>query len=150
VTGEVIDLAGAATSDLARVRDQLVQWERTTLVSAKHAIDDELARRLDYEGRRSAIVGDWKITVAAPTKTAWDGERAHRALRRLVRAGLISHDRAHDCVERVVTYKPKHGALSQLLRHADERVRDAIREAHSEQAVDRRPVTVSPNTRSAA
>lgn len=140
-TGEAIAIVATTPSDvLADVRDRLV--EQVAVANGwKRSIDAELTRRLDYEGTRSAEVdgaaGRFKLTGKAPTKTVWDGDEAHRALRRLVRAGLISKERAAACVERVVTYKPRHGELAKLLKHADDRVRDAVAACASETEQDR-------------
>lgn len=141
-TGEAIEVVASTDSDvLADVRDRLVEQESISR-GYKRLIDDELTRRLDYEGIRSAEVsgaaGRFKLTATAPTKTIWDAERAYRALRTLVRAGLISKDRAGLCVERVVTYKASHGELSKLARHADERVVAAVTACRDEQAQDRK------------
>jgi hypothetical protein len=146
-TGEVILPAkGTPTDVLADLRDALVVYE-ARVKDAKRAIDRELTGRLDFEGRRSAEItgaaGAFKLTGKAPTKVEWDADAAYRALRRLVRAGLISKDRAGECVTRVVTYTARHGALEQLRKHADERVREAIDACRDEVAVDNRTVGVT-------
>jgi hypothetical protein len=146
-TGEVIlPTKDAPTDVLADLRDAIVVYE-STLKTAKRAIDRELTSRLDYEGRRSAEItgsaGAFKLTGSAPKKVEWDGPAAHRAVRRLVRAGLISKERAQEAVDRVVTYKPKHGSLEQLMKHADERVRTAIGACREEVDVEDRKVSVS-------
>lgn len=143
-TGEAIAVVQDTPTDvLAELRDAIVEHERAVIGGWKRLVDDELRRRLDYEGRRSAEVGTWKLTVPGPTKTEWDAAGAYRALRGLVRAGLISKDRADEAVERVVDYKARHGSLSQLLKHADERVRDAIAACRSDVPVDNRRVSVT-------
>lgn len=146
-TGEAIEVIRTTTSDvLADVRDRLLDSSRQ-IDSWKRAIDRELTARLDYEGTRSADVdgeaGAFKLSVVAPQKTQWDGAAAWRALQRLVRAGLISKDRMHASVERVVSFKPKHAQLEQLTKHADERVRDAITACRATAEVTDRRVTVT-------
>jgi hypothetical protein len=149
-TGEAIEIATAATNDLAALRDAIVDWERTDVAGWKHAIDGELRDRLDHESVRSAVIGRgtarFRITVPAPTKTVWDGAAAYKAARDLVRQGLISETAAGRAVERVVEYKPKHAALTQLAAHADERVAGAIGACRSTVKVDPkdRRVSVTP------
>jgi hypothetical protein len=143
-TGEAVEIRSAATNTLAALRDAIVDYERTDVAGWKRAIDGELRDRLDHESVRSAEVGRgtgrYKITVPAPTKTAWDGEAAYEALRGLVRQGLISATAAGRAVERVVEYKPKHAVLKQLADHVDERVRAAV-------SACRETVTVAPQDR---
>lgn len=149
-TGEAVEIRSAATNTLAALRDAIVDWERSDVSGWKRAIDAELRDRLDHENVRSAEVGRgtgrYRITVPAPTKAAWDGAAAYKALRGLVRQGLISETAAGRAVERVVEYKPKHAALKGLAEHADERVRTAVsacRETVTVPPQDRR-VSVSP------
>jgi hypothetical protein len=140
-TGEVVDLAAATTTDLADLRDALLEHEHG-LAAVKRRIDAELCRRLDFEGKRSARVGPYKLTASAPVSVEWDAEAAASALRRLVRAGALSAEAAAEAVTRVTTYKPVHGKLNALLRHADERVREAVAECKTERVNDRRRVGV--------
>lgn len=143
-TGEVIAVIAATPSDiLAELRDAIVAHERSVIAAYKAAIDAELRGRLDHEAKRSATIGGWKISVPGPTTTVWDGPRAYRAVMRLVRQGIISKAAAQSAVERVVDYKPKHGALVALSKHADDRVRNAIAECRADVPVDNRRVTVS-------
>lgn len=146
-TAEVIAVvADTATDVLADARDALVTHE-ADVRSIKQAIDRELTRRLDYEGTRSTEIdggaGRFKLTGQAPTKVEWDGELLAKKLRSLVRAGLISKERAGACVERVVTYKAKHGELVKLAKHADERVRAAVEAGRREVDVPHRTVSVT-------
>lgn len=143
-TGEAIAvLRETPTETLAELRDAIVEHEQAVLKAWKDAVDRELVDRLDYEGRRSIDVAGWKVSVGAPTKVVWDGDAANKALTKLVRAGLISKARAQECVERVITYKPKHGPLTQLAKHADERVRDAIEACRTDEDVPTRRATVT-------
>lgn len=142
-TGEIIDIVPATdTVTLADVRDAIIAHENDVR-DVKRAIDAELTRRLDFEGTRSATVPGFKITTMAPTKTEWDGRVAYTRLRRLVRDGLISKDRADACVRRETVYKPVHGELTKLRAHADQRVRDAVEAARNDVDVDNRRVTVT-------
>lgn len=146
-TGEIVEIIRATpTTVLAELRDAIVEWERSDIAGWKRAIDAEIRARLDHESVRSAEIGKWKVTVPAPTKTAWDGERAYKAARELVRDGLISETAAGRAVERVVEYKPKHAELKKLAEHADERVRAAIGGCRTTVDVDPkdRRVTVTP------
>ena len=147
VTGEVVDvIASTPTDRLADVRDLLVA-HKSEVDAACRTIDAEIVRRLDHDGRRSGEVkgefGVFKVTAAAPVKIEWDGRGAYLALRRLVREGILSLDRANECVTRTTTYSHAHGALSHLLKHADPRVRDAIAACRSEKRVEGRRVSVT-------
>jgi hypothetical protein len=150
VTGEAIAIVkDTATNVLAELRSAIVDHERSVLRRWKRLIDDEIRDRLDEENVRTATVGPsrgtrWKVTVPAPTTTEWDGEAAYKAVRELVRQGLISATAAGRCVERVVEYKPKHNELKKLADHADERVRAAARACRTIAPVDDRRVTVTP------
>jgi hypothetical protein len=144
-TGEVVAIIAATPTDqLAELRDAIVEHEKTVIKQWKDAVDAEIVRRLDFEGRRSAEVGRWKVTVPGPVRTVWDSRAAYLAVQRLVRAGLISAERGREAVRREVSYVHQHGSLSQLAKHADERVRVAIDACRSEEEVDTRRVSVTP------
>lgn len=142
VTGELIALPDAPTDRLAELRDAFVAAGHE-LRAAARAVDRELAQRLDHEGTRSTRIAGWKLTVAAPTKTSWDGHALYLSLRALVRAGLISDDARVRCVRRRVVYETTHGELVKLERHADERVRAAVAAGKHVDDVEERRVTVT-------
>jgi hypothetical protein len=147
VTGELVPVVADTPTDvLADVRDRLVEHRRDVDATCR-ILDAEVSRRLDYEGARSASIaggaGRFKVTVAAPTKTEWDAPALYRALRRLVRDGLISKDRADAACRRVTDYKHAHGSAAALLKHADERVRDAVAACRRDVPVDNRRVSVT-------
>lgn len=66
LTGEVIDLAEATTTDLAEAVDRLAALD-VELRAARQAIADELAGRLDSANSRSERVGDWMLETNPPT-----------------------------------------------------------------------------------
>lgn len=144
-TGELLVLSEATTSDLADARravsDQRQECERLARV-----IDRELTHRLDFEGRRSATVGGFKLTGTAPTREVVDGEALHAALTTLVEAGAISAEALERAVEVVTTYTPRKAEVNLLRKHADENVRDAVAACISDEAMENRRVTVTPTT----
>ena len=64
----------------------------------KRAASDEIAMRLDHEGRRSAEVGNFKLKVNAPLERAWDVEKLIETLDRFVEQGEISREKADRCI----------------------------------------------------
>lgn len=144
VTGEQLNVTEATTDELAAARDAIKVKEQTELAGYKHDIDRELARRLDRQGKRSATVGPWKITVPAPTKTVWDGEAAFAAITQLIKDDVLDKDVRARCVTPVTTYKAQHGELVKLLKHTDQRVRDAIAACQTEVDVTSRSASVTP------
>jgi hypothetical protein len=121
-TGELVDLSSLATDEIA---GQLTTF--TELVAEigrfKRAASDELASRLDHEGRRSAFVGDYRIEVSAPTEKVWDMARLQRTLDEFVERGLLSNEKAQRCL-RVKDPEPVWGELKTLL--SDPRVAPEI------------------------
>lgn len=140
-TGEVLDLAVAPTTAIAEWRADLIElkWQLDALA---HSLDDEVARRLDFEGHRSAQVGDWDLSVEAPTVVSWEVEMLGFHLEALVTDGRISRGVAERCLERVVTFKPRPVELKRLLAHADPEVRRSIEECRSENTRSTRRVAV--------
>ena len=97
-TGELLDLAEVTTTDIAEtlgwLSDREAEWRRF-----RRAASDELAERLDHEGRRSADVDGYRIEVNAPTERKWDEFRLQSVLNRLVDRELISAEKARRCID---------------------------------------------------
>lgn len=88
VTGEVIDLANAATTDLAQAAERLSEY-LDGIYTVRQAIADEVARRLDTVNSRSERIGDYVLKTNAPTTESYDAGRLRDALDRLVAAGKL-------------------------------------------------------------
>lgn len=144
-TGEVLVLSEATTTDLADAR-RAASDKRGECESTARLIDRELTHRLDFEGKRSATVGRYKLTGTAPTREVVDGERLHQALTELVEAGALSQEAADEALEVETTYTPRKAKVNILRKHADKRVRDAVAACIEDEAMENRRVTVTPTT----
>lgn len=140
-TAEVVTL-DSPTETLAELRDAFVAVGHD-LRDAARRLDLELAARIDFEGGRTLRVGVFTLKVPAPTKTSWNGRTAYVRLRALVRAGVLSDDAARRAVQRETVYRTTHGELKKLANHPDERVREAVAAAMTEDVVPDRRVSVS-------
>lgn len=123
-TGELLDVANASTTDIADWRLRAVELKRE-LDAMSSDLDVELARRLDAEGRRSARVGDYELTVPAPSKTEYDVERLGIALEALVRDGRIARGFAERCIKVEIKRSAKASEVTRMLAHVDPEVRAA-------------------------
>lgn len=97
VTGEVVDLGGSLESFITG-------WEQledlaTQIRSVKREISDEIARRLDHEGRRSVDVGGVKFEVTAPTEKEWNMPELSATLAELVAEKTIAQKKADACIK---------------------------------------------------
>ena len=142
-TGEVLVLSEATTTDLADAR-RAASEKRSECESTARLIDRELTHRLDFEGKRSATVGRYKLTGTAPTREVVDGEALHQALTELVEAGALSQEAADEALEVETTYTPRKAKVNILRKHADKRVRDAVAACIEDEAMENRRVTVTP------
>ena len=124
ITGEVLGPA-APLSSLAHARWELIDLKRQ-IDAFTRDLDDEIARRADFEGTGTLHAGIYTLTVPKPTKTGWDEHELGIALEALVNDGRISRAKAQRALEKVVTYKPKPVELNQLLTHADPEVAQTI------------------------
>lgn len=132
ITGQLLDLAETPSTDIAETVSELGRVE-AEIRSFRHAAADELGRRLDHEGRRSADVGDYHIEVNAPTEKRWDIPELQRALIYLVMHGLISEEKAKRCTK--FEPKPVWGELKTLL--SDPRCREQIERCFTEEPTTR-------------
>ena len=97
ITGEVVDLKAASIPALAATFDGLAQFE-LQIRSAKRELSDEVARRLDYFGRRSFEDNGWRVEVNAPTEREYDIDELRATLTELVAEGTISDEKAKACI----------------------------------------------------
>jgi hypothetical protein len=100
-TGEVVQLDGPLEAFVG-AWDQLVTLE-ADLRSAKRTISDEVARRLDHEGRRSVDINGVRFETTAPSERSYDVDELRATLAELVTEGTISEAKAKRCIE----YTPK-------------------------------------------
>jgi hypothetical protein len=97
VTGQVVAL-DAPMELLAVAMDEMGELERD-LRSAKREITEELARRLDHEGRRSMDRDGVHVEINAPTERDWNLPELQGVLRDLVAEGTISQAKADACIK---------------------------------------------------
>jgi hypothetical protein len=131
-TGELLDLRSAPTDQIAGELLGLVEFERDAR-AFRRAASDELARRLDHEGRRSADVGDFHVEVNAPAEKKWKPGALELTLARLVEQGDLSMDKARRCIR----WEPKviWGEVKTLL--SDPRIKDDIAACFTEEPTTR-------------
>jgi len=101
-TGEAVDVKASPMLALARVMQSIADAEKD-LRSAKRELADEIAERLDHEGRRSLDVDGWHLEVSAPTEKKWNVDELRGVLAELVGEGTISDLKSRACVR----YKPE-------------------------------------------
>jgi len=100
-TGEVLRLDASAEA-LARAFQTMIDMEKD-LKSAKREIADEVARRLDFLGRRSGDFENVHVEITAPTEKQWNTDELRGVLAELVAEETISPEKALDCLR----YKPE-------------------------------------------
>lgn len=130
-TGEVVSLDGDLQSFVG-AWDQLKELERDLRV-VKREISDEIARRLDHEGRRSLTVGDWKFTTTAPTEKVWNLAELQLTLTELKDEGTISADKAERCIK----WEPKAAWLELKALLSDPRCKARIEHCFTEEPAAR-------------
>jgi hypothetical protein len=96
-SGEVLDLNGPMETFVS-AWEQLAELE-ADLKATKRAISDEIAERLDHEGRRSIEVDGVRFEVSAPTVKLWDVPLLQENLSELVDEGVISDEKAGRCIK---------------------------------------------------
>lgn len=96
-TGEIIPLSGDPAV-IAHAWDELTGIERD-LKSTKRAIQDEITRRLDFEGRRQMTIDGYRFETTAPTDREWDLPELQTLLLQLVGEGTISEQKADRCIK---------------------------------------------------
>ena len=115
-TGEVLDLEGMATDDLAARMDE-VRELRARLADADRAMSDELLARMDRRSEWTATVGDWRVEGSSPeTLIDYDVDALRDALQALVVAGLIDPEAASAAVRTTVTHRPAKSRINRLVK----------------------------------
>lgn len=142
LTGELVNLADATTTDLAVERDE-IRSARDAISAWAKAVDGELTRRLDMEAKRSATIGDYKLQVTAPTVRQTDEVGGRAAMLKLVVEGLLSEAAVDAAFEVVETIKARRPGINALHKHANERVRATIADYDREIENPTRRVTVN-------
>jgi hypothetical protein len=141
-TGEALELSTEATDRLAHERRGVTDVKRALDQYATH-IDEELTRRLDRMGRRSAVVNGWKIETKAPTSTDYSVPALRVVLHSLVHANVLDPAVVDEVLVPVdpCPVKLNRVRLNTLLKHPDDRVREALAACAVETEV-RRSVSV--------
>lgn len=99
-TGEAIELASASDEQLARLLDEVKEWERAQLAAFKGAIKDEILHRMDnlakngVAGAWTIHAGQYKLSGSSPGQTEYDLASVKRVLKSLVATGDITQDAA--------------------------------------------------------
>jgi hypothetical protein len=102
LTGELVDLSTEPADTLGRLFEE-IDHRTAELRSDKRELSDELARRLDHEGRRSIEIDGWRFEINAPTERQIDVPELQDVLSDLVAEGTISQAKA----DRVIVWEPK-------------------------------------------
>jgi hypothetical protein len=141
VTGELVDLSTATTTDLAAA---VLEAREVASVCRRFiaAAGDVLGDRLDYEGVASTTVGEWGVAVGPATERVWDYEKLEATLDRLVTDEVISAEKADKCVR----HKPevRWSEIKRLLESP--RTREAVEACYEDRPVSSRRVTVKSST----
>jgi hypothetical protein len=96
VTGEALALDGPLQT-FAAAWDSLLEVEQE-IRTAKREISDEIARRLDHEGKRTLHVEGVKFEVNAPEERQWNLAELQLTLAELITEGTISAEKAERCI----------------------------------------------------
>mgnify|MGYP000847483191 FL=1 len=100
-TGEILDLAGQPTDQLAGLLNGCRVYQQQ-VADFREQVEQVICDRMDRQNQRTAVVGTVKLTVNAQARTEWDLERLRAVLADLVRAGLLNEDAAAAVIERPV------------------------------------------------
>jgi len=101
-TGEVVEaLESAATDRLCDLKLALEDRERE-MRQMRSAIEFELRSRLEREGRRLAVVGDYEISVDSARTRVWDADDLEVVLRDLVGRGMLQASEVSGLISREV------------------------------------------------
>jgi len=88
-TGEVFDTpADLPTDRLAELAYRLRAAEADRKLW-RRAIDDELRARLERDGRREAVVGDYALSVTTGRSRVWSADELETAVRDLIDTGVL-------------------------------------------------------------
>lgn len=87
--GTILDNLNNQPSDLLAAVAHDLRAREKQLAEMRKAVEAVLLGRLEQEGRRLALVGDYEIQVDTGRGRVWDGEDLEHALRELVDAGTL-------------------------------------------------------------
>jgi len=88
-SGQVYDAPADLPSDrLAELAYRLRQAEAERRLW-RRAIEDELRQRLERDGRREAVVGDYSLAITSGRSREWDADELEGAVQGLVDAGVL-------------------------------------------------------------
>lgn len=129
VTGEVINLDEATTTDLCEARQRLSDITADAGRVTGY-IADELARRLDSANKRKATVGEYELETNAPTSDEYLLDVLRDELNGLVEAGVIEPQVVGEVIAVPPPAEPRPRVmvreLNKLKNHPDPRVAAAI------------------------
>lgn len=128
-TGELLDLRALTTDQLAELSLDVGDY-RDRIQRFRDEVVAELAGRMDRELKRTAQIGDYRLTVNAPTRDEWDIVRLSNTLTALRDQGVLG-----DVADEVIyTPDPKpmpatvrRVEVNKLLKHPDPTVVEQIR-----------------------
>jgi len=99
-SGEVFDSpADLPTDRLAELGYRLRQAEAERKLW-RRAVDDELRRRLEHDGRREAVVGDYQLAVSTGRSRVWSPDDLEAAVRDLIDTGVVQAGEITDLIRR--------------------------------------------------
>jgi len=102
VTGEVFTGPGDIPSDrLAELAYRLRQAE-TERRLWRRAVEEELRARLEADGRREAVVGDYHLAVTSGKRREWDADELEGAVQGLIDAGVLQAGEVAELLTREV------------------------------------------------
>lgn len=114
ITGEVLDLATAATDELAAYLANVRDLEHR-LRDHKKAAQAEVLKRMDSEATWTVRVGDWKLTGASPSpKVVYDAQGLQADLRQLAADDLVAPAAVERAVETVTSLRVSQAGINAL------------------------------------
>jgi hypothetical protein len=141
-TGEVLDVAGATTTQLTelvlacRAREaDITTWRR--------AAEDEIRVRLEAEGRRVAVVGDYELEISSGRGRAWDADELDGVLRDLVHRGIVTVSEVADVIHR--EFKVDGRAAARLLGALDGEAKAEVEQCFRWEQKGRPRLTITPS-----
>ena len=142
LTGEVLDL-DEPTECLAAWLQQTREGEEQ-LRAEKQRVQEEIIRRLDFEGKCSATIGEFEIKADGPAPpTEYDARALRDALAEYVEAEAISQDALDRAVEVIPEYKARKNGLN-ALRKLNSEIASLIDEHSHERENYQRRVSIKP------
>lgn len=127
ITGEILDLATATTTDLAAAVERIAD-ALDALHEVRVDLVEEVARRLDSMNTRSEVVGEYVLKTNAPTVESYDPEVLAGAVEALVAAGALAPEVAGRIVKTVTKTEVKvdRTEVNKLKKSADPAILAAV------------------------